>query len=120
MWESLQSTLSDRFIEFMGLALTVLSGWAINQLRVWLKAKTTIALTDAQEKRLRELAEEAIDATEEWAHRQHRHGVPVVEGEKLDTAKKHLMSRISVVGGEAEGAIHAALGKRRTLPPPGK
>jgi hypothetical protein len=117
MLASLQSTLSDRFIEFMGLALTVLSGWAINQLRLWLKTKMNIALTDAQEKRIREIAVDAIDAAEEWAHQQNRYGNSVTPADKLDVAKKHMMDRMPVLNGEAEGAIHAQLGRRRNLSP---
>jgi hypothetical protein len=118
MWASLQSTLSDRFIEFLGLALTVLSGWAINQLRLWLKNKANIELTDAQERRVRELASDAINAAEEWAHRQSRYGNSVTSEDKLGFARGYLTDRMPVLNGEAEGAIHAALGKHRSLSPP--
>jgi hypothetical protein len=117
MSEALQSLLSDRFIEFLGLALTLLSGWAINQLRLWLKTKTKIELTEAQEKRLRALAAEAIDAAEEWAHQQKKSGGTVSGEGKLGVAMKHIANKMPVLNGEAEGAIHAELGKRRSIAP---
>jgi hypothetical protein len=119
MLDSIQSTLSERFIEFLGLALTLLSGWAINQLRLWLKTKAKIELTDAQEKRLRTLAAEAVDAAEEWAYQQKKSGNPVASGEKLAIARKHVESSFSspVLNGEADKAIHAVLGKRRSIAP---
>jgi hypothetical protein len=125
VFDQVQQLLSERFVEFLGLVLTLLSGWAINQLRVWLKTRANIELTEAQEKRLRELAAEAIDVAEEWAHRQHKEGRTIATEEKLDVAKSHMRKHVGkkalgaeIENGEAEDRIHSELGRRRSVAPP--
>jgi hypothetical protein len=125
MWENVGTLLSERFIEGLSLALTVLVGWAVNQLRIWLKTKAQIDLTDAQERKLKDLAAAAIDKAEEWAHRQRLAGKTVSAEEKLDHAADHVKSHAKlyalgadVPNGDAEDRIHSELGRRRSVIPP--
>jgi hypothetical protein len=127
MPEQISTLLSERFVEFLGLMLTLLSGWAINSLRLWLKTKAGIELSESQERRLREIAADAIDAAEELAHQKVKDGGTVTSEDKLQMAASHLRKRAKVEriaqekvngGGIVEDRIHTELGRRRSMPPP--
>ena len=125
MLDQLSTLLSERFIEFLGLCLTVLSGWGVTRFAVWLKTKTSIELNESQERRLRELVDEAVDTAEEWAHRERKSGRTPLDTEKLDVALMKLKRRAGleklehkVDNGTAADQIHSELGRHRSFAPP--
>lgn len=113
----IQALFSERFTEFLGLALTLLSGWAINQLRVWLKVKSDAESVEAKARILDRVAEEAINVAEEWAHNEKKVGKTIAGPEKLSIATRHITEQMTVGDAKAEHAIHAKLNQRRSISP---
>ena len=107
--------LADHAIEAVGFVLLSLASIGVSRFSTWLKTKTQIELSDADQAHLRLIAEDAIHYAKEVAHQKAQQGVQLVGEEKLNHAIDYVYMQTAgpLNKEEVRQRIHSALGKKR-------